>query len=67
MVEHAVRAALGNRAGEWTLSLVDPPRQRLLVITVDGPNAFTRTWAFEEPDQRFDVIRDTVARDLPAE
>jgi hypothetical protein len=65
LAEHATRAAIGNRLGEWAVSLVDPPRQALLVVTVDGPNGYTRTWAFEEIDQRFDFIRDTVARDLP--
>jgi hypothetical protein len=65
LAEHATRAAIGNRSGDWAVSLVDPPRQALLVVTVDGSNGYTRTWAFEETDQRFDFIRDTVARDLP--
>lgn len=67
MAEQAVRAAIGNRAGEWTVSLVDPPRQRLLVVTLDGPNGFTRTWAFDEDEQLFDCIRKTIAKDLPPE
>jgi hypothetical protein len=67
LAEQATRAAIGNRSGEWAVSLVDPPRQALLVVTVDGPNGYTRTWAFEKTDQQFAFIRDTVAQDLPQE
>jgi len=68
MAEQAVLSAIGDRAGTWTLSLVEPPRQpSLLAVTLDGPNGFTRTWAFDEADQLYDYIRNTIARDLPHE
>lgn len=66
MAERAVRGAIGNRAGEWFVSLVEPPRQRLLVVTLDGPKGFTHTWAFDEDDQLFHCIRHTIAQDLPS-
>jgi hypothetical protein len=44
----AVEEAIGNRAGDWWVSLIEPPRQRLCVIVVDGPNGFSQTWAFDE-------------------
>jgi hypothetical protein len=65
LAEHAIHAAIGDRGGDWAISLVDPPRQALLVVIVDGPNGFTRTWAFDEDDQLFDCIRNTIAQDLP--
>jgi len=67
MSERAVHAAIASRPGDWVISLVDPPRQRLLVITLDGPKGFTRTWAFDEADQLFNCIRNTIAQDLQSE
>jgi hypothetical protein len=48
IAERAVRAAIGARRAEWTVCLVAPLRQPPWVIVVDGPNAFVRTWIFDE-------------------
>lgn len=55
-VERAVRAALDDRAGEWFVSSFDPPYQPLCVVVVlDGPNAFTHTWVFEDDDSTSEI------------
>ena len=56
----AVQAAIGERAGDWWVSLIEPPRQRLCVIVVDGPNGFTRSWTFDSEDRAFATIRRAV-------
>ena len=65
VAECAVRSAIGDRAGAWIVCLVQPPHQTLWVVVVDGPNGYTRTWAFDEGDQHFAAVRSAVARDLP--
>jgi hypothetical protein len=47
------------------VSLIAPPRQPMWVIVVDGPDAFTRTWAFDEADQHYATIRTTISAGLP--
>jgi hypothetical protein len=64
VAERAVRAAIGDRPDEWVCCLVQPPRQALWVIVLDGPAGFTRTWAFDEGDQHYVAIRQTIAADL---
>src|SRR5207302_10482580 len=48
----------GSAGSDWRpswrlagLALIEPPRQRLCVIVVDGPNGFTRSWTFDSEDQ----------------
>ena len=64
VAERAVCAAIGDRPDEWVCCLVQPPRQALWVIVLDGPAGFTRTWAFDEADQHYFAIRQTIATDL---
>ena len=66
LAERAIRAAIGDRPGEWWVSLVAPPRQPLWAVSIDGPNGYTRTWAFEETDQHYAAIRQTISCDLIA-
>jgi hypothetical protein len=67
VAERAVRAAIGDRPDEWVCCLVQPPRQALWIIVLDGPAGFTRTWAFDEADQHYFVMRQTIAADLDAD
>jgi hypothetical protein len=67
VAECAVRSAIADRAGAWTVCLVRPPHQALWVVVVDGPNGYIGTWAFDEEDQHFAAIRSALIRDLPRE
>ena len=67
VAERAVRAAIGDRQGDWVCCLVQPPRQALLVVVVDGPDGFTRTWAFDEVDQHYSAIRQIIVSTLADE
>jgi hypothetical protein len=58
----AVQAAIGERAGDWWVSIVEPPRQRLCVIVVDGPNGFTCSWTFDREDQASSIRRTVESR-----
>ena len=64
VAERATREAIGNRAGDWTVCLVEPPHQRLWVIVVDGPNGFAQTWIFDDDDKQLATVRNVISRDL---
>ncbi len=64
VAEHATRAAIGSRPGDWSVCFIEPPRQPLCVIVIDGPNGFTHTWCFDPDDVRYEIIRGSVRRDL---
>ena len=65
-VECAVRGSLIGRDGKWRVAMIDPPGQRLLVIILDGPNGWSKTWVFEDGEQDAATIRKHLLADLPA-
>ena len=60
VAEAAVRSAIGERDGDWCLSLISPPRQDLWVVVIDGPHRFNRTWVFDQDEQEFSTVRNTI-------
>ena len=51
-VETAVRKAIGNRPGEWEISLEQPQDASLYRVEIRGPRGFIRGWTFDGPDEQ---------------
>jgi hypothetical protein len=64
-VEQAVLGTLRERAGNWTISLLETrDHDRSWAITIEGPGGAKRTWTFTAGAQEPSIVRATLERDI---
>jgi hypothetical protein len=64
LVGRAVCEAIGERPGEWKVTIYQAPDYPAFAIRVEGPNEWRWNWTVHDSEQKPEFIRQRVAQGI---